>query len=119
LGLVYKRQQKDETAAAEYLLAIKIDRKNAVAFNNYGSLLHDQRNYAEAEKQIRIALTLNKNFAVAHGSLAEIYRDTNRREAAISEFKEALRLDPKLEEAQRELNEMNPSEATGAVQPPK
>jgi len=50
---------------------------------------------------------------------ASAYRDTNRREAAIAEFKEALRLDPKLEQAQRELNAMNPPEATGAVQPAK
>ena len=50
---------------------------------------------------------------------AKLYRDTGREAEAIAAFQEALRLDPRLVTAKRELEKLTAAQAASAVVPVK
>ena len=58
----------------------------------------------EAEKQLRTAIQLDPNFALAHNNLGYTLALQGNIPEAIAEFKKALAIDPNLKIAQENLN---------------
>jgi tetratricopeptide (TPR) repeat protein len=77
----------------------------AVAYNNLGSLYHNQRQIPEAMAHFQKAIALQPNFgnidlARLHYNVATTLRDQNQFQAALASLQTALQLEPQLAEAQ-------------------
>ncbi len=83
--------------AKQYALqAIRIDSMLAEAHTSLAYVvLHYDRNWPEAEKEFRLAIALNPNYANAHIWYAFFLTVTGRFEEATVQVKRALELDPK------------------------
>ena len=77
------------------LKALELDDRLAEAHASYGQVVvYYDYELAEAEKQYRLALQLNPNYATAHQWLAEHLATLKRFDEALAEIKRALDLDP-------------------------
>lgn len=82
-------------AKAAALKALEIDEALAEAHTSLGFyyLMYDW-DFAEAEREFKIAIKLNTNYANAHDGYGFLLKATGRNEAAIRESKKAQKLDP-------------------------
>lgn len=74
--------------------ALKIDPKNALAYNNLGLVKKKQGNNADAERYFRRALEENSRLIVALNNLARVFDATGRLAEAVNLYEEALRQKP-------------------------
>lgn len=84
-------------------VAIKLNPKLSVAYNNVGFSLYRQGKADEAVAEFRMAIALEPAYTKPHRNLADLFRDTGKWDLAIAEYKEVLRLAPGFEETRREL----------------
>jgi tetratricopeptide (TPR) repeat protein len=75
---------------------LKIDRKDAVAWNNLGATEYLVGNYRGAIDHYKHALKLNRKSAVYHSNLGTAYFQLADYDSARHEFTVAIRLDPKV-----------------------
>ncbi len=117
LGIVLSSQQKLDEALVAYQQAIQLNPQLTIAYYNLGVTLSEQRKLPEAINAYQKVLTLSdditrsgKIHALAHNAIGIIFRQQDKLEEAIAEFKQASTIDPgfvyartNLEEAMRTL----------------
>jgi protein O-mannosyl-transferase len=74
--------------------ALEVTRPSAVSCNNLGVALSQQGELEEAEKWLRMALTLDPNWEEAHLNLALLVSRTGRMDEAIAHYQRALLINP-------------------------
>lgn len=77
------------------LTILKIDEKNAAAYNRLGILYAKQREYRDAIDCFEIASSIEPSASSLH-NLGLIYYETENFQKAATAFEEALKLDPEL-----------------------
>src|SRR5205823_1895760 len=77
LGYCYANLPKPRLDKAEvaFASAVSSDPKNAVAHNNLGKALHDQKALDKAVTQYRLAIQCESKFVIAHFNLAHALQD--------------------------------------------
>lgn len=74
--------------------ALNASKESAVAHNNLGTALEEQKRFAEAEKHYRAAIRLKPRSPQAYNNLGNVLDETGRREEALTAFRRALELRP-------------------------
>ena len=95
LGLAYHATGRRPDALKAYLMALRQDRNFFEAHFNLGSLYFEDRNWAEAERSLRVFLGVesNRNRADAWNLLGQCEAQLRKPEDAERSFTTALRLD--------------------------
>ncbi len=99
LGLYYARHGQLDEAVAAMNRAIQLDPKNPLYRNNIAGVLVDQNRVREALAQLREAHAE----AAAYYNLGYLLNKKGQTQAAMQQFRSALKADPSLESAQRWL----------------
>jgi tetratricopeptide (TPR) repeat protein len=100
LGFCHELAGQTDEAETAYLRGIERDPKNVPCRTNYGLMLARLGRTAEGTLQLQAVLTP----AEVHYNLASVLEHQNRKEAAKAEYRKALELDPKLQDAQTRLS---------------
>jgi eukaryotic-like serine/threonine-protein kinase len=74
--------------------AVALDNSLAEAHTSLAAVLEYEWNWAEAEKQYRLAIEMNSNYATAHHWYGVYLSSLGRFDEALPELKKALELDP-------------------------
>lgn len=91
LGLVRQRQQQNDAAIREFQLALQYDPALLQARCALGSV---QRDPAAAEAEFRKALAVNPQLVCALDGLAQVLLNGGRYDAALDDWRQAVRLQP-------------------------
>jgi len=100
LAAAYAQANQIDDAIAIYQKLTTTDMTNGVAWLNLGALLNSQERYKEATKAIRSGLIKEKKSATGYLYLGEAHLGLNQSSMAMTAYKEALKIDPELLEAQ-------------------
>lgn len=84
-----------DRAIADYSEAIRLNPKDAVAFNNRGNLWKDKRDLDRAFADYNEAIRLNPKYSMAYNNRGLAWNAKRDLDRAISDYDEAIRLDPK------------------------
>ena len=116
LGLTLDRSDPGKGAGiAEYRKALELEPRHVDALVNL-AIDVGERNPAEAKALFARAIQLAPKNASAHLNFALLLRRENEEETSLGEFRQAIRLDPSLVEARRQLVAMlMPRQQTGEV----
>jgi tetratricopeptide (TPR) repeat protein len=95
------------SAEADYKLGLKKDPGNSPCHINYGLMLARHGRIGEATTQLQAVLSP----AEVHYNIASVYELQNRKEMALIEYKQALAVDPKFEDARAKLTSLGESPA--------
>src|SRR3989338_2322803 len=79
-----------------WIATAKTSPSSPVSHNNLAGVYVGRKDYKSAEKELKIAIQLNPNYADAYHNLGNIYKDTGRQNVAIGEYKKAVSLNPGL-----------------------
>jgi arylsulfatase A-like enzyme/Tfp pilus assembly protein PilF len=90
-------------AAADFEKAVSIQPNFALLRRDFGMLRFEQKNYAEAIKQLSKAVDLGVQEAPVYNFLGIAYSRTGRLQKAVDSYTKALKLDPDLAEAHLNL----------------
>jgi len=94
LGVVQLDLRHTAAARAYFERAIRLKKKDAVAWNNLGAVEYIDGRFATSISDYSRAIKLNKTSAIYHSNLATAYFEEKDYKAARQQFKIALRLDP-------------------------
>jgi tetratricopeptide (TPR) repeat protein len=94
LGVVQLDLRHTAAARAYFQRAVKLQKKDAVAWNNLGAVEYMDGRFASAISNYNRAIKLNKTSAIYHSNLATAYFEEKKYKDAREQFKIALRLDP-------------------------
>ena len=100
LGLAELEMHNVEWARAYFQRSVKLDRKNAEAWNNLGAVNYLDRRSAQAVSNYKRAIKLDKRQAVFHANLATVYFELKDYSGTRHEIAAALELDPQVFEQQ-------------------
>jgi Tfp pilus assembly protein PilF len=89
MAVVHDKQGEFRESAELYRKALQLSPGNPDIFCDMGYSLYLQRRWAEAEMNLRQAISLNPNLARAHNNLAMLLARDMRVEAALEEFRKA------------------------------
>ncbi len=89
LAVLHDAKGDSESASNFYQIALKKDPKNAELHCDFGYSCYLQRNWSEAEPQLRRAIALNADCARAHTNLGLLLARTGREKEALVEFRKA------------------------------
>jgi tetratricopeptide (TPR) repeat protein len=104
-GLALERRSPEEAKAA-YAEALRLEPNFVAALVNLGRLLHEEKDYAAAEKHYQAALRIDPHEATAAFNLAVLAEDRHERGLAIRRYQQALLVAPNLVEAHRALSRL-------------
>ena len=93
-GAILIDRKQHEIAEKACLEAIRIDPRNAFAYNNLGSALWDQHRPVEAAAEFRRAIKLDPRLALFHNNLGMALRDEHKPGEVMAELRRAIELDP-------------------------
>jgi tetratricopeptide (TPR) repeat protein len=99
LGFCYELAGDTDLAESSYLRGIEKESKNVACRTNYGLMLARLGRTTEATLQLQAVLTP----AEVHYNLASVLEHQGRREAAKGEYRRALDLDPRFQDARDRL----------------
>ncbi|ELS01505.1 putative glycosyltransferase [Xenococcus sp. PCC 7305] len=99
----YKEQGELEAAIACYQKAIEINSHSASTYYDWGSILLELANWAEATDIFQKSLAINPNFDWCHYNLGEALVNLNRWEEAIFAYQKALDLNSNLPQIHKKL----------------
>jgi tetratricopeptide (TPR) repeat protein len=102
LGIALMRQGKTEPAIAEFRAALEAEPNSATSHRNLADALATTKKYDEAVTHFRRAAELDPSGA-AHYDLGSLLLELDRPEAAIAEFRAALKAMPNSAEAHNNL----------------
>jgi adenylate cyclase len=88
------RAEWEETTRRLVARAIELDPNLAEAHTSLGLILWEDFEYVAAEKEYKLALSLNPSYALAHFWYAHLLEDEARTDEALIEFALAERTDP-------------------------
>jgi tetratricopeptide (TPR) repeat protein len=94
LGVVQLDLRHTAAARAYFESAIKLKKKDAVAWNNLGAVEYIDARFGTAISDYSRAIKLNKASAIYHSNLATAYFEQKDYKNARQQFKIALKLDP-------------------------
>jgi tetratricopeptide (TPR) repeat protein len=94
IGVVQLDLRHTSSARAYFERAIKLKRKDAVAWNNLGAVEYIDGRFATSIADYSRAIKLNKSSAIYHSNLATAYFEQKDYKNARQQFKIALTLDP-------------------------
>lgn len=94
VGVTEMELRHPELARISFNRVLKIDRKNAPAWNNLGATDYLAGDYRGAVDRYKHALKLNRNSAVYHSNLGTAYFELADYDSARHEFAVAIKLDP-------------------------
>jgi tetratricopeptide (TPR) repeat protein len=94
LGVVQLDLRHTSAARAYFERAIRLKKKDAVAWNNLGAVEYIDGRFATSISDYSRAIKLNKTSAIYHSNLATAYFEEKDYKDARQQFKIALRLDP-------------------------
>lgn len=94
LGVVQLDLRHTALARAYFERAIKLKKKDAVAWNNLGAVEYIDARFGTAISDYSRAIKLNKTSAIYHSNLATAYFEQKDYKRARDQFKIALKLDP-------------------------
>src|ERR1700753_690938 len=94
IGVVQLDLRHTANARAYFERAIKIQKKDAVAWNNLGAVEYIDGRFAKSISDYSRAIKLNKTSAIYHSNLATAYFEQKEYKNARQQFKIALKLDP-------------------------
>jgi tetratricopeptide (TPR) repeat protein len=100
LGLCYARQNRQQEAIEEIVQAVRLDSRNTLYRNNLAAVLVEQNRLSEAFTALREV----HGDAAAYYNLGYLLQKKGDLAAAEHHFVYALRVDPKMDSAQRWLN---------------
>ena len=105
MAVVYEAEAEIGVAEEYYRKALRIERRNSQALNNYGTFLARQGRAAEAIEKLRLVVqdTDYRARPQAYENLGLAERDTANREGARAAFERALSLNPMLPVSTLEL----------------
>ncbi|MDX2096342.1 MAG: tetratricopeptide repeat protein [Leptolyngbyaceae cyanobacterium bins.59] len=106
LGIAYSKLHHADLAKAHYRAALKQPLLPALKLGaafNLASLLQQQGNLTEAEKQYREILQIDPTFAIAHCELGRVLRVKNRFREAIDHYQQSIHHNPQSPEAHQNL----------------
>src|SRR5437868_414466 len=96
MGLTELEMKNTELARALFQRVVKLDRKNAEAWNNLGAVEFIDGQAGAAARDYKRAIKIKKNEAVFHANLANAYFGTKDYKGARRELATALKLDPQV-----------------------
>ncbi|MBA4123236.1 MAG: protein kinase [Acidobacteria bacterium] len=95
---VYRGAPPHETkpkAKEAALKALLLDDNLAEAHTALGTILHDyDYDFAGAEREFKLSIELNPNYAAAHQNYGILFSTLGRHEEALAEYRRALEIDP-------------------------
>lgn len=94
LGVVQLDLRHTAAARAYFERAVKLKKKDAVAWNNLGAVEYIDARFGTAISDYNRAIKLNKTSAIYHSNLATAYFEQKEYKNARQQFKIALKLDP-------------------------
>jgi tetratricopeptide (TPR) repeat protein len=103
---------KPDDAIRDLNEALRLDPKNADAFNTRGFAYAKKGDFVRALADYDAAIKLNPLGAVFYANRGYVYEADKKKKDAIDEFKHALRLDPSLTEAMNALKRLEPAGTT-------
>ncbi len=96
-GKLFENRQKSDQALSFYQQAIKLDRRNVKAHASLGLLLFRAKQFAEAKKEIDLAIALSPETYSSYYYLGKILKEGKDYPGAINAFEKALR-DPEFKQ---------------------
>lgn len=103
LGLTQELAQHIPESESAFKSAIAADPKNEPARVNYGLMLARQNRVEDAIAQLQVVLTP----AEVHYNIASVMESQGKMDAAKSQYREALRLDPEMNDAKSRLSSLD------------
>ena len=98
IGIVRLELQQPELAREMFLRTVRVQKKDASAWNNLGVTEYQQKHYPEAIGDYKRAARLDKQSAVFHSNLGIAYSELKDMRSAQQQFTIAMRLDPRIME---------------------
>jgi superkiller protein 3 len=115
LGLALAQQGKLNDAGAIYMEGIKLNPNLAAPYTNVGDVLRKLDRVEEAISAYQLALKLPdmmgipaSSHTLAHYGLGLLYQKQGQLPQAISEFQQALKINPNYQPAQQSLRQIQP-----------
>jgi len=105
----YYNSVNKRDSALEIVKEIVRDKNNANkawAYNLWGNMLHDQKEYDEAINKYNIALNEDPKFVLAHYNLGIAYCDDGKYSKAKESYEKAIDLDPQFSNAYYNLGKV-------------
>ena len=109
MGVAYQLMYNQLDAERCYQMALKIDPKNPVVFNNLGTIHISLRQYATAEKMYRKALKYDPRSALYLKNLGTALLSDHKYKKGWEAYQQALALDPKIFEHANAVRVENPA----------
>ena len=106
LGIAYSRSQQPNLAAQHYRQAIAqpiLEALKLGAYNNLGSLLQAQADFASAQALYEKTIAIDPTFAIGHYNLGMALKASGQLETAIAHYRQAILLDPGYANAHQNL----------------
>lgn len=94
LGIAYARAGDRDAAFATFRRVLTLDTRNAMAWQNIGTLHLEAGEFHDAEEAFRRALEVDPRLAAAYTGLGVAHEKTGNRGAAIDNWWRAVELDP-------------------------
>lgn len=94
IGLTHLEMKDFQLAEASFRAAVKLNKKNAEAWNNLGAAEFIDGAQAGSISAYKKAIKLNRHSAIYHANLATAYFQTKNFSGARKELTEAMKLDP-------------------------
>jgi tetratricopeptide (TPR) repeat protein len=82
-------------ALRSYQKALRLDPKDAIAYDSIGIIHHSLRDNQRALNDYNQALRLDPKLAFAYSNRGNVRRDLGDKQGALADYNQALRLDPK------------------------
>jgi tetratricopeptide (TPR) repeat protein len=96
LGITQLDLRHTAAARAYFLRAVRLQRKDSIAWNNLGAVEYIDGRFGTAISDYMRAIKLDKKSAAFHANLATAYFDQRNYKQARQQFKIALELDPEV-----------------------
>lgn len=94
IGVAHLDLRHTAAARAYFSRAVKLQKKDAIAWNNLGAVEYVDGRFGIAISDYKTAIKLNKNSAIYHSNLATAYFEEKDYKHARDQFKMALKIDP-------------------------
>ena len=96
IGITHLELRNIVLAQLYFQKAVKLNKKDAEAWNNLGAVEYMSHQYGSAVDDYKKAVKLNKNAAIYHSNLGMAYFDRKDYKKARNEIGTALKLDPEI-----------------------
>lgn len=104
VGFTLFKMKKFDEAKKAYGECLKIDKTYTRCIYNLADIFKNEKSYDKVAALYRLGLQTEPDNALVHFALGETYEKLSKTADAINSYREALRLDPNLRNAQKRLS---------------